>query len=223
MRLWGRDLTQKLEITINGLKQEKELRASAEAEKRQAEATILEISEKFAAAVQEPRSLKTELDKLKGDYNSLEVVVIKKKQEAIVRNNVIVELTQQVKDSEIKAQQLQDKLYVSEEECSRMQKVNEDLGREVENLWEPLMLNAALRVEVAELKERVGIRSKGGDEDTQGPNMITGRTMAELKDDLNRTRKALKKVSDNLTVAKNQVWNAVVMLAASGAQTCDST
>ncbi|RPB27253.1 hypothetical protein L211DRAFT_866119 [Terfezia boudieri ATCC MYA-4762] len=219
LRLWGRDLTQKLEITINGLKREKELRASAQAEKRHAEAAMLEYSGKLAAAEESLRLLNIELDKLRGDNNSLEVAVIKKKQEAIVQQNVIVELTQKVNG-------LEDKLYVSEEECSRIQKVNEALNLEAEslrNMSQALAMNTPPKVQAGKLEERVGIRSKGHDEDGQSPNMETGRTMEELKDELERARKALMKVSDSLVVAKNQVWNAVVMLAASGAQTCNST
>jgi len=219
LRLWGSDLTQKLEITINGLKREKEVRTLAEAEKRHAEATMLEYSEKFAEVVQAHTLLKIEVDKLKEDSNSLEVAAIKKKQEAIVQQNATAELIQKVRD-------LKDKLDVSEEECNRMQKVNEALDLEAQNLRninQALGLNAVLKVQAEKLEERVGIRSKGHDEDTQSANLATGRTIAELKEELGRARKALKKVSDNLIVAKNQVWNAVVMLAASGAQTCDST
>ncbi|KAF8421682.1 hypothetical protein EV426DRAFT_608724 [Tirmania nivea] len=216
LRLWGRDLTQKLESTINGLKREKELRTSAEGD---AEATILEYSGKLAAAVQSHTLLRTELDKLKGDNSSLEVAIIKKKQEAIVRQNVIADLTQKVKDLEVK-------IYLLEEECSRMQMVNEALDSEAENLRkinQAFELNAALKVQAEKFEGKLGIKSKGHNEDTQCSNTATGRKIEELKDELGRTRKALKKVSDNLLVAKNQVWNAVVMLAASGAQTCDST
>jgi len=220
LRLWGSDLTQKLEHAINGFKREKELRESAEL---RVEATKLEFSRKYAAAAEAHRLSKTELDKLKEDYSSLEVFVIKKKQEAIARQNVIAELTQNVKELEAKAQKSQDELYVFEEECNRMQKVNEALTLEADKINQALALNAAMKAQAEKLEDKVGIRAKGRGEDPQDPNAETGVAMAELKDDLDRTRKALKKVSDNLVIAKNQVWNAIVMLAASGTQTCDST
>lgn len=47
------------------------------------------------------------------------------------------------------------------------------------------------------------------------------RTRAELAHDLYRAEEALIRLTDHLAVAKNQVWNAVVMLAVSGADICD--
>lgn len=49
-----------------------------------------------------------------------------------------------------------------------------------------------------------------------------GRTRTELADELSRVNHALKKVTDNLVSTKNQVWNAVVMLSASGTPMCDA-
>ena len=48
------------------------------------------------------------------------------------------------------------------------------------------------------------------------------RTRAELSHDLYRAEEALIRLTDQLAIAKNQVWNAVVMLASSGAELCDA-
>lgn len=48
------------------------------------------------------------------------------------------------------------------------------------------------------------------------------RTRAELAHDLYRAEEALIRLADALAVTKNQVWNAVVMLASSRAELCDA-